>query len=98
MTMLSDQWLLTIALVVLAVMLLPSMIVITSQQNVKLIETFGRFTSVRQAGLSIKLPWPIQTAKFRLIHDPAGTQPIRPVGSSSFIVTVRIRGWRESSR
>ena len=62
MTMLSDQWLLTIALVVLAVILLPSMIVITSQQNVKLIETFGRFTSVRQAGLSIKLPWPIQTA------------------------------------
>lgn len=42
--------------------LVPLMIVITRQQHVRFIETFGRYTSTRGAGLSIKLPWPIQIA------------------------------------
>lgn len=53
----------TIALIVLVVIpIVASTVVITSQQNVRLIETFGRFSSIRSAGLSFKLPWPIQTA------------------------------------
>lgn len=39
-----------------------TMIVITGQQNVRMIETFGKFSSTRTAGLSFKLPWPIQSA------------------------------------
>lgn len=39
-----------------------TMIVITGQQNVRMVETFGKFSSVRTAGLSFKLPWPIQSA------------------------------------
>ena len=49
-------------IILIAVAILASTVVITSQQNVRLIETFGRFSSVRSAGLSFKLPWPIQTA------------------------------------
>lgn len=49
-------------LIVVAVTILASTIVITRQQNVRLIETFGRFSSIRSAGLSFKLPWPIQIA------------------------------------
>ncbi|MFX4300322.1 SPFH domain-containing protein [Pseudosulfitobacter pseudonitzschiae] len=48
--------------IVIAVFLLLTMIVITGQQNVRMIETFGKFRSIRSAGLSFKLPWPIQTA------------------------------------
>lgn len=39
-----------------------SMVVVTRQQNVRIIETFGKFSSVRSPGLSFMLPWPIQTA------------------------------------
>jgi regulator of protease activity HflC (stomatin/prohibitin superfamily) len=48
--------------IVVAVPILASTIVVTRQQNVRLIETFGRFSSIRSAGLSFKLPWPIQSA------------------------------------
>ena len=94
MTMLSDQWLLTIALVVLAVILLPSMIVITSQQTVKLIETFGRFTSVRQAGLSLKLPWPIQTAtaNFSLrVREIAEDVGVKSLDNAFVVVPIRVQ-------
>lgn len=49
-------------IIVIVVSILATTVVITSQQNVRLIETFGRFSSIRSAGLSFKLPWPIQTA------------------------------------
>lgn len=50
------------AIILVALPILASTIVITRQQNVRLIETFGRFSSIRSAGLSFKLPFPIQTA------------------------------------
>ncbi|MBQ1204153.1 MAG: hypothetical protein IIX61_10255, partial [Loktanella sp.] len=57
------ETLITTALIILiAIPILASTVVITRQQNVRLIETFGRFSSIRSAGLSFKLPWPIQTA------------------------------------
>ncbi len=48
--------------IIVLVPILASTVVVTRQQNVRLIETFGRFSSIRSAGLSFKLPWPIQTA------------------------------------
>lgn len=39
-----------------------STIVITRQQTTRMVETFGKFSSARSAGLSFKAPWPIQTA------------------------------------
>lgn len=42
--------------------LLASMIVVTDQEHVRIIETFGRFNSVRTSGLSLKWPFPIQSA------------------------------------
>lgn len=55
----------TYASVVILILLLPVLatcVVITRQQHVRFIETFGRFSSTRQAGLSLKLPYPIQIA------------------------------------
>src|SRR3546814_9692210 len=42
---------------------LKSMLVVTPQQHVRLLETFGRYTGYRSAGLSLKQPWPFQTAR-----------------------------------
>lgn len=57
------ETLITYAAIILVVLpILATTIVITRQQNVRLIETFGRFSSTRSAGLSFKLPWPIQMA------------------------------------
>ncbi|MCO4319100.1 SPFH domain-containing protein [Phyllobacterium sp. 21LDTY02-6] len=37
--------------------------VITPQQHARVLETFGRYTGYRTAGLSIKFPWPFQRAR-----------------------------------
>jgi len=50
-----------IASVVLLLMA-ASTVVITQQQHVKIISTFGRFSSVKKSGLSFKAPWPFQAA------------------------------------
>lgn len=47
-------------LVVLGV--LATCLVITPQQHVRMIETFGKYAGTRSAGLSLKMPFPIQTA------------------------------------
>lgn len=39
-----------------------SMFVVTRQQSARIVETFGKFSSVRSPGLSFKAPWPIQIA------------------------------------
>ena len=58
--MLTISSLITWVLVPLALALLSTTIVITRQQHVRMIETFGKFSHVASAGLSFKLPWPIQ--------------------------------------
>lgn len=40
-----------------------SIIVITPQQHVRVLETFGRYSGYRKAGLSFKYPWPFQVAR-----------------------------------
>ncbi|WP_375689499.1 SPFH domain-containing protein [Pseudooceanicola sp. LIPI14-2-Ac024] len=82
-----------VAIFVVAV-LLPSMIVITGQQNVRLIETFGRFSSVRQAGLSFKLPWPIQTAtsNFSLrVREIAEDVGVKSSDNAFVVVPIRVQ-------
>ncbi|PWJ82251.1 regulator of protease activity HflC (stomatin/prohibitin superfamily) [Pseudaminobacter salicylatoxidans] len=37
--------------------------VITPQQHARVLETFGRYSGYRSAGLSLKLPWPLQKAR-----------------------------------
>lgn len=49
------------AVVIALLALVPTMIVITHQQHVRIVETFGKFSTVRAAGLTFKLPWPIQS-------------------------------------
>lgn len=49
-------------LIIIGALLLSSMIVLTGQQTVRMIETFGKFSGIRTAGLSFKAPWPIQSA------------------------------------
>lgn len=42
---------------------LKTVLVITPQQHVRVLETFGRYSGYRSAGLSLKQPWPFQTAR-----------------------------------
>ncbi|WP_118133205.1 SPFH domain-containing protein [Oceanicella sp. SM1341] len=60
--MLAENLPILVVVVILVLALGASMIVITRERHVRMIETFGKFTSVRRAGLSLKLPWPIQNA------------------------------------
>ncbi len=46
-----------------AVRWLRTFFVATPQQHVRVIETFGRYSGYRAAGLSLKLPWPFQKAR-----------------------------------
>ena len=41
---------------------LSTMLVVTPQQSIRMIETFGKYAGTRQAGLTIKAPFPIQSA------------------------------------
>lgn len=49
-----------IIILIIAIILLPTCLVVTKQKTVKIIEQFGKYVSTRQAGLSFKLPSPIQ--------------------------------------
>lgn len=49
--------------IVVAVLWLKSVFVITPQQHARVLETFGRYSGYRSAGLSLKLPWPLQIAR-----------------------------------
>lgn len=49
--------------VIIGLLWLKTLFVITPQQHVRLLETFGRYTGYRRAGLSLKLPWPLQRAR-----------------------------------
>lgn len=50
-------------LIALLAPMLYSCIIITDQANVRIVETFGRFSFIAESGLSFKLPAPIQVAK-----------------------------------
>ena len=77
---------------VAVIVLLPSMIVVTSQQHVKIVETFGKFASVRGAGLSFKLPWPIQTASSNFsLKIMEIAEEVTVKSSDNAFVTVPIR-------
>ncbi|MEP3671277.1 MAG: SPFH domain-containing protein [Roseibium sp.] len=46
---------------IILLVILATTIVVTPQEHARIVETFMKFSSVRSAGLSFKLPWPIQT-------------------------------------
>ena len=50
-------------LIALLAPLLYTCVIITDQSNVRIVETFGRFSFIAESGLSFKLPAPIQVAK-----------------------------------
>jgi len=52
-----------ILFVILLLAWLKTILVITPQQHVRVLETFGRYSGYRSAGLSLKQPWPFQTAR-----------------------------------
>lgn len=91
MTFILSNPLLT-GLILVALAWLPTMIVITSQKHVRIIETFGKFSSVRHAGLSFKAPWPFQTASsdFSLKIKEIGEE-VTVKSSDNAFVTVPIR-------
>jgi len=49
--------------VILGLLWLRTVFVITPQQHARVLETFGRYSGYRGAGLSLKLPWPVQGAR-----------------------------------
>ncbi|HAD84346.1 MAG TPA: hypothetical protein DCG71_05825 [Brevundimonas sp.] len=49
--------------VVVFLLWIRTIFVITPQQHVRVLETFGRYSGSRSAGLSIKAPWPLQVAR-----------------------------------
>lgn len=69
-------------------------IVIVQQQSVRMVETFGRFSSVRQAGLSFKLPWPIQTVTRPLslkVHEIAQDVSVKSIDNAFVVVPIRVQ-------
>ena len=82
------------AIVVLAIVLLPSIVVITPQQHVRMIETFGRFSRITRAGLAFKLPWPIQTAgrPFSMqIREISESVSVKSSDNAFVVVPIRVQ-------
>lgn len=52
-----------IILLVVALFWLRTVFVITPQQHARVLETFGRYSGYRSAGLTLKFPWPLQVAR-----------------------------------
>ncbi|MDF1726378.1 MAG: SPFH domain-containing protein [Sulfitobacter sp.] len=84
---------LVIGLVVL-LPILATCVVITRQQHVRFIETFGRYSTTRSAGLSFKLPYPIQiaTENFSLkIQEIAEEITVKSSDNAFVIVPIRVQ-------
>lgn len=81
-----------IPVVLVAIGLLATCIVITQQQHVRLIETFGKFSAIKHAGLSLKAPWPIQSASANFsLKIMEISQDVTVKSSDNAFVTVPIR-------
>ena len=81
-------------LLVIALPLLASTIVITPQQHVRMIETFGRYSRIAHAGLSFKLPWPIQSAArpFSMqITEIAESVSVKSSDNAFVVVPIRVQ-------
>ncbi len=52
---------LPVVLIAFGLIFLKSMVLVISQKTAKVVERFGRFHDVKQAGLRVKAPWPIDT-------------------------------------
>jgi regulator of protease activity HflC (stomatin/prohibitin superfamily) len=73
---------------------LATSIVITPQQHVRMIETFGRFSRITRAGLSFKLPAPIQSAgrPFSMqITEIAENVSVKSSDNAFVVVPIRVQ-------
>ena len=52
-----------VLLLIVGLFWLRTLFVITPQQHARVLETFGRYSGYRSAGLTLKLPWPLQVAR-----------------------------------
>ncbi|NJB66835.1 regulator of protease activity HflC (stomatin/prohibitin superfamily) [Desulfobaculum xiamenense] len=84
-------------LIVLVIALLPIIsgcFIITKQQKVQILETFGKYSGFRTAGLSMKLPWPIQIAVATVdlrIQEIAETVEIKSKDNAFLCVPVKVQ-------
>lgn len=62
----SFSWFLLIIVLMVVVFWLTSCIVLTKNKTVSILETFGKYSGEREAGLSFKLPAPFQTVASRI--------------------------------
>jgi len=51
--------------IIVAIPVLFSMVIITRQKTVAIIETFGKYAGKREPGISLKWPYPISTVQYR---------------------------------
>jgi regulator of protease activity HflC (stomatin/prohibitin superfamily) len=80
--------------VVLALALLATTVVITPQQHVRMIETFGKYSRIARAGLSFKLPAPIQSAArpFSMqIREIAENVSVKSSDNAFVVVPIRVQ-------
>lgn len=90
-----------ILLALLALPLLATCIVITRQQHVRFIETFGRYSTTRRAGLSLKWPTPIQvaTSNFSLkIQEIAQDISVKSSDNAFVVIPIRVQYAATASR
>jgi len=88
------------SVIVVGLPICASLFVVTQQQHVKIVETFGKFSSVRTSGLSFKAPWPIQTSSdnFSLkIREISEDVNVKSSDNAFVLVPIRVQFCVEES-
>lgn len=81
----------TVVVAIVLLMWLSTCIVITEQEHTRIIETFGKFSSVRTSGLGFKWPAPIQTASENFsLQITQITEDVSAKSSDKAFVTVPV--------
>jgi len=73
---------------------LSSCVFIVHQQTVRLVETFGKFSGVRSAGLGFKLPFPIQTVSEPLslrVGEISEHVTVKSIDNAFLMVPIRVQ-------
>ena len=83
-----------LVVLVLAAILAATTVVITPQQHVRMIETFGKFSRTTSAGMGFKLPWPIQSAgaPFSMqIREISESVSVKSSDNAFVVVPIRVQ-------
>jgi regulator of protease activity HflC (stomatin/prohibitin superfamily) len=95
-----DMTLFIVGFAILA-MYLGTCLVITPQQSVRMIETFGKFSGIRRAGLSLKAPYPFQSASapFSLrLQESVKEVDLKTKDNAFVMVPIRVQFMVDQSR